>query len=116
MSRPGMFEDFVSAGSIQGVGLALSREEFDTLKAKWSIGISGAVGNGKVPTARDRDRWPMWAVALEKLAHPGDTGLGDVVARTLGSGGEAFKVWFKAFGRDCGCTNRQRRLNALYPL
>jgi hypothetical protein len=71
------------------------------------------------PTAPlPRDQWPAWASALALLAKPGDKGLGDVIARTVGPiGGDAYKAWFvKLFNRSCGCQERQEQLNAQYPL
>ncbi len=65
-----------------------------------------------------RDQWPMWAKALAKRAKPGDKGIGDVVARTIGpetSG--AFKAFYETtFGRPCGCNGRQKLWNTKYPL
>ncbi len=78
---------------------------------------------GKIPVAQPiqpipRKEWPMWAKALAMIAKPEDKGIGDVIARTIGSeNSEAFKKWYKATtGTDCGCTGRQRRWNIEYPL
>lgn len=62
--------------------------------------------------------WPLWAKALKLLAKPEDKGIGDVVARTIGSEtSQAFKTWFKkTFNRDCGCAGRHAQWNAMYPL
>lgn len=62
--------------------------------------------------------WPILARPLKLMAKPDDRGLGDIVARIVGPiGGDAFKVWFvKAFGRDCGCADRQQWLNIHFPL
>ncbi len=65
-----------------------------------------------------RKDWPLWAKALAIIAKPEDKGIGDVVARKIGSeNSEAFKKYYKATtGKDCGCTGRQRRWNIEYPL
>lgn len=62
--------------------------------------------------------WPIWAKAVAKTAIPGDKGIGDVIARTIGPfGGDAFKTWYeKIFGRPCKCNERQETLNMIYPL
>lgn len=62
--------------------------------------------------------WPVWAQYLRQLAKPGDTGLGDVIARTIGyENSGAFKAWhIKVFGKPCGCAGRQASLNRAYPL
>lgn len=62
--------------------------------------------------------WPLLARPLKLMAKPEDRGLGDIVARTVGPvGGDAFKAWFvEAFGRDCGCGDRQVWLNIHFPL
>lgn len=59
----------------------------------------------------------MYAIGLAALAIPADRGIGDVIARKLGVGGEIFKAAFlRLTGRDCGCNDRQLKLNAMYPL
>lgn len=65
-----------------------------------------------------RPDWPLWAKALALAARPGETGLGDVIARVVGPvGGDAFKAWYEGvFHRSCGCQERQESLNAQYPL
>lgn len=62
--------------------------------------------------------WPMVLIPLKLLAKEGDSGAGDIIARTIGPvGGDAFKKWYKAlFGKDCGCGNRQEALNRRWPL
>ena len=62
--------------------------------------------------------WPLLAQPLKYMAHPGDRGLGDIVARVIGPiGGDLYKAWFKkVFNRSCGCTERQDQLNLRYPL
>ncbi len=60
---------------------------------------------------------PLAARIISKMAIPTDAGVGDTLARLIGSaGGEPYKRWFrKITGRDCGCTNRQAWLNARFP-
>lgn len=66
----------------------------------------------------DRSTWPILARTLAKLAIPADRGIGDVVHRHAAKlGGEEFKhIFRKLTGHDCGCENRQDKLNAKYPL
>ena len=62
--------------------------------------------------------WPLLLAPIKLLAQPGDRGLGDIIARTIGPvGGEAYKGWYKTiFGRSCGCADRQATLNTRFPL
>jgi hypothetical protein len=61
------------------------------------------------------DKWPVWATIVAGRRQEGDTGLGDTIARELGSGIETVKLWFKSKGITCGCDERRERLNAVYP-
>lgn len=65
-----------------------------------------------------RSEWPLAAKMLASLAQSGDTGLGDIAARLAKlAGAQTLAAWFKDLtGRDCGCADRQRKLNQLYPL
>ena len=69
------------------------------------------------PRAVPRDLWPFAARAMRRLAKDGDTGVGDVVQRLAArAGGESFKRWYgKLTGEDCGCIDRQSRLNLMFP-
>ena len=81
-----------------------------------------STGSGQAPAPGLQpipfDRWPMHYQKLLELAHPEDTGIGDIVDRQLARlGGHEFKKWFKLItGRDCGCDARKQKLNALYPI
>lgn len=58
------------------------------------------------------DQWPLFARLLAKGRGPGDVGLGDTIARIIGDTGERFKrVYKRLTGSDCGCANRQAKLN-----
>ena len=61
--------------------------------------------------------WPIWTAAVAILRQPGDIGLGDTVVHIIGDArSERFKAWFQEkFGKSCGCTKRQRWLNARFP-
>lgn len=63
-----------------------------------------------------RDKWPIGVKLIAEARKPGDTGVGDIVARKLGKTGEAFKAFMKSIGIDCGCQQRQEWLNQRYPL
>jgi len=71
-----------------------------------------------IVSAMPRDEWPAYIEGIALLAQPGDKGIGDVIARTVGPiGGALFKKWFeKMTGKPCGCSQRQELLNLLYPL
>jgi len=62
--------------------------------------------------------WPAWAkIAAWKAREQQDLGLGDTIVRLIGNTrSAAFKKWFQeTFGQSCGCTERQRWLNARFP-
>jgi hypothetical protein len=63
-----------------------------------------------------RDKWPRAVRLLARFAKEPDHGIGDTIARLTGSaGGELFKKWYKKImNSDCGCSDRQKRLNSLY--
>ena len=65
-----------------------------------------------------RSEWPLAAKMLSALAQPGDAGLGDVVARLAKlAGAQSLARWYTDLtGHDCGCSARQAKLNALFPL
>ncbi|SRR6266446_2885332 len=80
-----------------------------------------SVWNGNqslVVNAVHESDWPLWAKGLKLLASPEDKGIGDVLARIIGTeNSEAFKMWYKkTFGKDCVCNGRQAAWNAQYPL
>ncbi len=70
------------------------------------------------PGIRITGEWPLFLRPVKLLSRPGDRGLGDIIARTIGPiGGEAYKAWYvQTFGKSCGCEARQEDLNARYPL
>jgi hypothetical protein len=61
--------------------------------------------------------WPFLVRQAAKFKRDGDRGLGDTVARNLHKLGASAmqKVYKAAFGKDCGCGDRQERLNTKYP-
>ncbi len=65
----------------------------------------------------DQSRWPLRMCSIARLRQPEDRGPGDTLARvTEKRGGALFKRVFKAVtGKDCGCTDRQARMNRDYP-
>mgnify|MGYP006921417920 CR=1 FL=1 len=83
-------------------------------------------GNARVPLTLSATRkqvqpvpraeWPLWAIAISKLATDADSGIGDVVDRELGRLGVAFKATMKALGVPCGCNARRSEWNAKFPL
>lgn len=73
-------------------------------------------GVPRVPQPVPRDQWPMLARVVARLATKDDRGVGDTIARNLGSFGEWWKSAFHSLtGKSCGCTDRQAYLNARYP-
>lgn len=62
---------------------------------------------------RDKTRWIKW---VEAFRYKEDKGVGDTVERLLAKiGGRSIKKILMHLGQDCGCTNRQKWLNARYP-
>jgi hypothetical protein len=99
------------------IGLEFDREVERQLAALLPENFVTSVAPERSP-AVPRDSWPIWAKGMALLAHEGEVGLGDIIARTVGPvGGDAFKVWYQRItGRPCGCTERQESMNAQYPL
>lgn len=79
---------------------------------------SGSLSVPSAPAAITPQPWPAILLPLKLLTKPGDRGLGDIVARTIGPfGGDAFKAWhLRIFGKPCGCANRQEDWNRRWPL
>lgn len=101
--RPaGYYEDVLSRGTVVGDQLELSPEAYADLVAKYQ------------PPAQN---WPAWTLVVSLFAAPEDRGIGDTIARIIGpAGGNAFKRWYKkTFSKSCGCSERQKTLNRLYP-
>ena len=108
--------------------MARQRKQPDFVAAILAEATRNADGDYVIPHARMLEllkvqvtvarEWPKILLPLKLLARPGDKGLGDIIARTIGPiGGDAYKAWFqKTFGRSCGCTERQDQLNQKYPL
>ena len=61
-----------------------------------------------------RDKWPLWAAAISKLATDADKGVGSTVDRLLGAGGKAYKATLKALGVPCGCAKRKAEWDVMY--
>lgn len=59
--------------------------------------------------------WPAWADRIGRLRRPGEAGVGDTVERLLGRAGTVTKAVLARFGIPCGCGDRKRTWNALYP-
>lgn len=66
----------------------------------------------KTPTV-DTDEWPVAARLVARLRARGDRGVGDTIARSLDKlGAKAMKRLYRIImGADCGCADRQARLN-----
>jgi len=63
------------------------------------------------------EKWPFWARAAANFRREKDIGLGDTIVHLIGDArSERFKKWFaRKIGRGCGCTERQRWLNQVFP-
>lgn len=74
-------------------------------------------GASRPRAAIPRSEWPRAVCILEWFRRKGDNGVGDTLARILGvAGGEAWKKAYKRImGEDCGCADRQAKLNGKYP-
>jgi hypothetical protein len=68
------------------------------------------------PQPVPRGEWPLRVRALALLSTAEDRGIGDTAKRVLSHlGADAMaKLYRDATGRDCGCADRQARLNALF--
>lgn len=65
-----------------------------------------------------REKWPLWAKGLARLATSEDAGIGDVVERLArASGAKSLVEFAKSLGApDCGCADRKATWNAEFPL
>jgi hypothetical protein len=89
--------------------------------------VAQAAKATEVPTtvkaAAKTEAWPLAVKMLAMGRKPGDKGAGDTLARLFnvlpaykGMGaGDAFKAFMKSIGKPCGCSDRQAKLNAMYP-
>src|SRR4051812_28462046 len=67
------------------------------------------------PSRVPEEKWPWIVRVFAQLRREGEKGLGDTTGRLV-PGGEKFKKLFKKLtGADCGCENRQNKLNQMYP-
>jgi len=64
----------------------------------------------------NRDRWPLWALAIALLKQDGEIGVGDTLERIIGpANSAAFKAWHMAtFKKSCGCSERKAVWNQRY--
>ncbi len=69
------------------------------------------------PSNSPESEWPWSVRAIAKLRSPEDKGVGDTIARNLSHfGADAFKTIYKnIFSGDCGCGDRQAKLNEAFP-
>lgn len=59
---------------------------------------------------------PRWVRLVRILRKPEDKGVGDTVQRIAATfGGERFKAWAERIGIPCGCTQRQKEWNRVWP-
>lgn len=126
MRCPKAWHTLIPLGTLRGGELIIEDAAAEMLKdcpetvpmQEWNVSIK----QSPLPAAKIElilpEAWPMWAQPMKLLAKDGDKGLGDIVARVVGTiGGEAYKAWYlKTFGKSCGCTERQESLNQKYPL
>ncbi len=59
--------------------------------------------------------WPLSAKFVAHFRTEADKGIGDTIAKQLGTAGELFKAAVKKLGIDCGCSARQASYNERYP-
>lgn len=72
---------------------------------------------GPSKPAAPRERWPFVIRILAARKIDGEKGVGDTAKRLLHKMGADGLAWLyeKATGRPCGCSDRQAKLNQLYP-
>lgn len=64
-----------------------------------------------------RDAWPLAVRVLASRGRDGERGVGDTAKRLLhrmGADGLS-RLYEKVTGRDCGCGDRQERMNLMFP-
>lgn len=98
---------------------------FDHWKPHPSVQLTGSSGPlSSVPSPATpsivplpRDQWPLVVKAMAIFRKETDKGVGDTLQRWAAKlGGEVFKEKYQEYmGEDCGCGNRQERMNLRYP-
>lgn len=64
----------------------------------------------------DYTTWPSWAELIRSRRKPGDIGVGSTFRRIADRwGGKQIKRISKALGMPCGCVEREKEWNRLYP-
>ena len=113
---PGFLDAFKAIASDRKTHFEIERSQLEALNLAWPIQAERPLERGEaitrptLPATKPAPTlWPMntfgiAARALKLLRAPGDTGVGDTLARVIGPiGGDAYKAWFKeTFGKTCG--------------
>lgn len=60
------------------------------------------------------DMWPAWASVVASQRKEGEDGVGDTMARILGTPGLVAQAALKAMGVPCRCKHRQGEFNIKY--
>ena len=126
MRCPKTWHTLIPLGELRGGELIIEDSLVETLKdcpepipiQEWNTSIKQSPLPAHKPEPILPEAWPIWAQPMKLLAKDGDKGLGDIIARVVGTiGGDAYKAWhLKTFGHPCGCSERQESLNQKYPL
>ncbi len=125
LDHPGLWDQLIEAGTLDATRHYIDIDEgiYDQIMAACTavkpmpVAVPEAQPVPILPTAMPRSEWPRIIRLLALFAVPEDRGIGDVVARLIGPfGGDAFKLWTKRFGLDCGCEVRQADWNIRWPL
>lgn len=63
------------------------------------------------------EKWPKLVKLIARFRQPADKGIGDTLARNLAKFGakSMAHAYTMITGADCGCENRQKKLNDAYP-
>lgn len=60
------------------------------------------------------DKWPLWALAIERMRKPDDIGVGTTWERELGHVGTAIKAALKLMKIPCNCAKRKAEWDVMY--
>lgn len=108
--------------AVGGIGLCSANGKPYIENAETSVCPKGRFDPNSPPAppydpSMPREKWPLAARIIAKLATTEDRGVGDTIARVIDPlGGSVYRRWYRRItGSECSCTDRQGKLNAMYP-
>jgi hypothetical protein len=106
--------------SLDGVDIRTHAQSGDCPNGYFAVATSESAGESQPPQPVPiqpvpRRLWPDNVNAIADMREPEDIGVGDTIERGLGTGGMIFKALVAALDKTCGCTDRRKFYNSIYP-